>query len=329
MPASCVELFGKLSEPNEEDAFSAMSLPNRQALRLAKDSQERPALLVPVDRSGGSGTPIELRNLRFDPSLACKIQNKDGGTDVRTLAAIRCFTNDSELKLHFLRVLDVLIRDIGQHPSESDLKSLVDGFVELFQSLERPTGRTIQGLWCELFVIANAKDVSAAISSWHSNPRDLFDFSREGAALEVKSSLTGVRQHNFRLEQLINGTNMSTLIASVLLSKDDRGESVADLWDSISNSSSCESTQREKVLRVIAASLGRDWRHAYRMRFDSRSAKDTLRLYKAIDVPKVPLPIPDVVSEVRFRVDLSDIEPVRIDHMRAMDSLFGDLFGAW
>lgn len=329
MSANCIELFGKLSEPNEKDAFSAIALPDREALRLAKDSQERPALLVAVEELGDSGVPIELRNLRCDPSLPCKIQNTDGRTDIRTLAVIRCLTDDAELKLHFLRVLDVLIRDIGQRPSESDLKSLVGGFVELFQSLERPTGRTIQGLWCELFVIANANNVSAAISAWHSNPRDLFDFSKEGAALEVKSSLTGVRQHTFRLEQLVNGANGLMLIASLILSKDDRGDSVADLWDRISSSTACESAQREKVLRVIVASLGKDWRHAYRMRFDSRSAKESLRLYNASDVPKVSLPTPDGVSEVRFRVDLSNIANVPITHTRARAGLFVDLFGAW
>ena len=60
----------------------------------------------------------------------------------------------------------------------------------------------------------------------------------------------------------------------------------------------------DRLWQILALSLGRDWRKAGRVAFDTESAADQLQLYDAATVPKVDPSLPPEVTDVQFKSDL-------------------------
>jgi hypothetical protein len=81
----------------------------------------------------------------------------------------------------------------------------------------------------------------------------------------------------------------------------------------------------ERVDRIVANTLGVNLRRAFAERFDRELATDSLRYYAGESIPRVRTPLPNRVSEVHFRADLSATPTLDPKDLRAGSGLFAGL----
>jgi hypothetical protein len=246
---------------------------------------------------------------------------------MENLAVLKCTTEDPMLREYFLRSLSGTIAGFPTAPTEEDIVAAVAKLVELFRALEAPPRISLQGLWCELFLIDHAPNIRQAAIAWHADPSALHAFVAGRQRVEVKSTMGPHRTHQFRLEQLIPPRGTDVVIASFLLEESGRGISIAELWDEVSGRHELSVSLRNRLSQILALGLGRDWRKARRVAFDPQVALKGLHLYNASMIPRVDPNLPVEVSEVRFKSELTDTPPLSRAYVARRGGLFKAMFG--
>ena len=192
--------------------------------------------------------------------------------------------------------------------------SVVEGLRKLFTSVYQKGSHTEIGLWGELFVISQASDAENAIDSWHLNPMDTFDFNDAKHKLEVKTTIQNQRVHTISLNQILKSIESGSLICSIMTSQLDLGRDLIDLKSIIDTKISME--YRNKLSEKILKAVGDSW-ESYDHRFDYTTAENSMKYYKAVDIPKIdPSRINPNISNVKFRVNLESTDNVDIDDMK-------------
>ncbi len=323
-------LFLNLKEIKDSGEFySALVLPGHPNIHIAKDSYGNPALLFSTKSHSNelSIPPREFKYFSFRPSCMCQIINNDGTIASERLTMIKCSKADQILREYFLRALSGIISLMPLESKDIDILLIISNLIELFRSMEAPPLSSIEGIWCELFLIANAHDINLAATAWHADPNELFDFVNGEQQLEVKSTKGPIRIHNFNLDQLIPKKNNRILIVSFLIDEKANGLSIIDLWEKITSRMDISERLKERISQIITMSLGRDWRDAIRIRFDSSNALNTISIYDAIEIPQITSNIPAEVSDVRFKSELTDILPLSKMEIVELGGLYKAIFG--
>jgi len=305
------------------DHFAAVTIPSFVHYRLAKDSRSRPTLLLAVFDTGrtSSAPPIMLRNIEVQHDVHCHIHYAGGATESAAFTVIRCNSDSETLHALFLRVCATVLDQIGPDATRAAVLYAVNRLVELFRSLERPATKTIVGLWAELFVIERSCDPTLMLSSWHTSASDLLDFSCGEQRLEVKASSRHLRQHHFRLEQLLPPLGSRCIIASLFVEPAGAGVSISELVATISGEVTDIQIQT-RLHALVFQSLGEKWETGAQERFDYEAARDSLRFYDALAVPRIAVPLPNSVSDVHFISDLSGLNPISDQHLKSSKNLF-------
>lgn len=305
-----LRLFASLPLPlgdSPAGRFSVQPIPGICSCSVGKDAAGCPVLLVETDATGprAAVAPIVLENLSVLHNVDCRMQDAGGGASTHRFSVIRCCGDDPLLHEYFLRALTPVIATLPARPTREQVIAAVNALIELFRRASQSARKTVQGLWGELFIIQRACDPCALIACWHADPNDRFDFAEAERRLEVKTVSGRVRMHHFSHEQLRPPAGTLVMIASVLIERSAGGPSVNDLIDAIRE----RVTDPDLLLRldaVVAETLGEDWRTAREDRFDRQLAGDTIRFLDARSIPSIPAGLPPEVSEVHFRVDLTN-----------------------
>jgi len=173
---------------------------------------------------------------------------------------------------------------------------------------------TITGLLGELLIVAISKNPSFAVSFWHSNIDDKFDFSGSNFRLEVKSTSTGVRSHHFSSHQIPGIVPEKTFVASVQIVRVENGASLSDILASLSLK--LDGDEFAKVTEIINRTLGvpADLVHDYQI--DLEASRLGIKLLKGADVPS-PSPNDGVIS-MEWLANLEDVA--------GMTSFYEDFF---
>lgn len=110
-----------------------------------------------------------------------------------------------------------------------------------------------------------------------------------------------------------------------MLRQTSHGVSVFDLVEQIGVRVGEEALAR--VETIVAESLGRDWREADadEVRFDLDATKQTLRFYRAGDVPSVQQPLPVGIKRVQFVADLSNARELPLDQARTLAPVYSEI----
>lgn len=311
------------------DSYSAQVVGGLPRYRVARDPDGNPALLVSakVSLAGASVPPLELPNLSFRARCLCRVWQDLAIDSVETLAVLKCTTDDPMLREYFLRCLSGTVAALPAAPTEEDIVGAVSKLVELFRALEAPPRRSLQGLWCELFLIARAPKIRQAAAAWHAHPNALHDFAAGRQRVEVKSSTGPHRRHQFHLDQLLPPHGTDAVIASFMLEESGRGLSITELWDDVLRRRDLSVDLRNRLFQILALELGRDWRKAKRVAFDPDTALNALRLYDAIVIPKVDPSLPIEVSDVRFTSELTEVPSLPRTEVARAGGLFDAMFG--
>lgn len=321
------ELFQSLesvARNDGENRFSTILIPGYEVHRLGKDPQGRPLLLISIiDVSGQKQpAPISLEHLKIMYGLKCRVSRPDSTFEERRFTIILCTGEDSTLHAYFLRVASTILISLKNQPTQSDVAHVMDRFIELFRAMTKPSRKSVQGLWAELFLIAQSRQPALLVNAWHTLPEDRYDFAMDNQRIEVKSFSGSVRQHHFSLEQLHPPEGVKTLVASMRVERSQAGESITDLREKIQTHLSGESNLLLHLDTVIALTLGNSWQQADEACFDQWLAEESLAFYETAAIPSVDPNLPFGVSGVHFRSDLTGIPTVEISRYNAEDGLF-------
>lgn len=293
--------------PLEGGALDAQRIPGRPDTYVAVSAQKELFILLGVSKE----TNIEERRLK-----ALRVLTGDEFTIVdalsdevvkRRFAVIALRPGNEDLASLFAVVAATLLSTLPDLPSQEDVIEFVDNLTDLVAPRRTAAYSTVVGLWGELWIISRSDDPEKLANAWHGMPGERFDFSLEGSRLEVKTTSTSVRTHEFGLDQLALGDSKPTWIASLTIVSDPSGESIIDLLDGLLGL--LPGALAARVNRIALQTIAGDIESLQDFTF-APSGAEPLLTYAAHDLPRPFVEQGSGVSGVRFRADLDRIAPV-------------------
>ncbi|MCB0502534.1 MAG: PD-(D/E)XK motif protein [Bacteroidetes bacterium] len=130
------------------------------------------------------------------------------------------------------------------------------------------------------------------------------------------------RVHIFTSEQLNPPVDKQVIIASVFTKQSSSGLSISDLLESIQNKLS-DISLMDKLFSIVAKTLGNTVEQPIRIKYDYNLANSSIRFYRHQDISKIErLSIPDRVSEVKYKSELTDLPPIDPNTIESDGELF-------
>lgn len=311
------KIYDKLPLPksNNINSFSAITIKGFDNHRIAKDSNDNPSLLIFIseDNQDFFVANQNLFNIQITHNVKCEIEAEEKIIH-NNFSVVSYIGQSDSVKDIFLKTCQVLIGSLGQNPTNKKIKKTVDKFIELFKSFKEPPKKSIQGLWCELFLINLSDNPEKLIIGWHSIPEEKFDFSFEKLQIEVKSSMGESRIHHFSSGQLNPIKNTDIIITSVLVSSSPSGMGIIDLIRRIERKLETFPKQKEKLHLLVYSTIGIDIERVNDIKFNYDFSKQSLRFYKSEEIPQIEFNnIPKEVSNVKFTSNLLNSKHLETD----------------
>lgn len=299
--------FLSLAQASSESEFIAIKLSPTRRDFLAKSKDGSPVFLF-HDASVAKYAPgLKLKNLTVEFHVTCRVQTATGPIEDQ-FALVICDDSVPELFELFIRCFAVAAERLTIGAGTAEIKTNLQGLLDLFRSMSQPSGRAVSGLWAELFVIAKSGTIESALLAWRSGPFDRFDFSWGQKCLEVKATTNSLRVHEFALEQLQPPLGGEGFVASLLLQQLGGGIGVMDLATVIETAVSGKPTLRQKLWENIASALGNDFSGKLDVRFDISYAERNLCIFAMDDVPAPSQPSDGRISSIRFQSALTSVQ---------------------
>ena len=301
-------LFHSLELPDGDgDTVRACPFPQAETHRVGKDHDGNAMVLVRCAAQTATlvALPVRTEYLRVDFSSDYRIAESSGESTVACFTSLTCFNSDPSFIDYFFGVVSGVLDELGSAPATSEVERAVRTVIDLFRALSVPGARAVQGVWSELFVIAESRDKECAARAWHSRPEERFDFVLDAERLDVKSSSDRSRRHYFSLEQLAPLPARAVYVASICAERAGNGVSLAAILDVACTG--LANADASRIRSVTAQTLGSGFADALGAAFDLELARESLRYFDARDIPCVSLPVPPEVHEVHFRADLGRV----------------------
>lgn len=301
------DIFLELESNNiaDNEKFSAKPLPFNSNHKIGIDSNGHPLFFVEcIDFEVTPNIDLELISVQFNQ--LCRLTDRENTSEGRyTIISLK--TINPDFLRYFIDVTSLILQRMSKRPSHKEVMLELAKLIELFKVFSKPSRKTIQGLWAELFVIEQAKDPVYMLQSWHVSPEDKYDFNDGNDKIEVKCTANSQRKHRFSYEQLVPNAKSQLLVASVITTRSGKGKNVFDLKDSILKK--VQDVKLQFLLNeVIASTLGTDFDKAFEYYFDYQMAIDGLSFFDVKDIPNIPSEIiPAELSNIKFDCDLTKI----------------------
>jgi len=304
-------LYSELCEtiPEAEDAQFGLPFSIEENLWLAVDHNAYPTLLLPAKETD-LRADIVLRSVDVEFSRHCEILTAGDKTQSGCYSIIRLKEDDPDIVRLFMTILEELFCQDAQAISNAEIAESIQEIAALFSQVD-DSQRDLIGLWGEIFAIAQSPSSEAAVRSWSSRKHAKYDFVTEGFVLDVKTTLSNVPKHRFSLDQLRPAGDYDAFILSLCVEEIPSGKSVGDMVDTV-------------AARIGDAELRSAFLQQCLLKGGKRLYQSTLRLqaypesthyqiYEAADVP-VPAILPeDPIDNVRFDVELTNVDPLPSD----------------
>lgn len=320
-------IFAELGVPETSHGrvYETARVARASRYRVGRDSQGNPVILIETTGTAGAAALLDFkgRHLWIGHGVNCLISEAGVKIGREQFSVVTCVDADDLLRDRFFEAAETLLRTLGETPLLDKLRQVITGLIELFKLTTQPPKGTVQGLWSELWIIAQAYEPEILLNAWHAEPRDVYDFNNGRERLEVKSSSQRNRRHIFSHQQLKPPVGTRVVIASVYVESSGGGPTISTVVEQIRRRViSPQALQRLDY--VVASTLGTNWRSGVESAFDSELATESLRFYSVGSVPSLPSDIPPEVSDIRYSSDLSTAQTLTEGEMRAI----GDLFAA-
>ncbi|MCU0473671.1 MAG: PD-(D/E)XK motif protein [Bacteroidales bacterium] len=314
----------ELPKPSNGRVYTASPISGFPHFRIAVDGDGNPVLLLSIEITvkNYSLKDFRLKYLQLSHNIECKIYEKEK-TSFQTFTVIVFTSQDRNLQEYFLRISETLIKLLHVKPTQEQVVKTLKHFIEIFRALTDTPIKTIQGLWAELFLIDISTHPNDLLNYWHNFPEEKFDFNSGVEKIEIKSNANFIRIHSFSSEQLNPPEGTQTLIGSVFIRPNSNGKSIQDLVISISEKLKDDLELIDKLNTLVIRTLGISFEQSNKTKFDYQIALDSLQFYKHEDVKKIErINIPEEVTEVRFKSDLTSIKSVNIGEIYTKGVLF-------
>jgi hypothetical protein len=322
-----VDQFNKINTSIGDSAsyFRVEKVPDFPFAKIGVDPAGQAVLLIDYQQNE---RPIK-RNFRLKYIELSHIRNykvvESGQILTGNFILVLFRSRDAKLQAYFFSILETFLESLALTPV-AEQSSCYENMIEIFRALNEDALSTVQGLWGELFVILHSKNPTAMISFWHSSPRELFDFNDGQEKLEVKSSKKSLRIHSFSSDQLSLEIGMRIIIASLFVIENESGESISSLTERMKIKVRDRPELIQKLMSVIAKTLGSSIEESITRKFDFSIANQSLRFYDGADVGKIDrADIPSRVSDVHFQSDLTNLIPIAFGHITNSASLHAQL----
>lgn len=321
-----VELYDSLATPEDDNPkiFNAIPIPDYPNFRIAVDIDGNPVLLLSVVNKlkNISIKNFRLKYLQVLQNIDCKIS--ENGEERFQSFTVLTFTNtDRHLREYFLRIAESFVKSLKIKPAQEEVIETINRFVEVFRSLNDTPTNTVHGLWTELFLIECSNDSKTLLNYWHNIPEEKFDFNSGVEKVEVKSNSNFTRIHTFASEQLNPTEAGQVLIASVFIRQHSNGQSIQQLVESITMKIQQDIELTNKLNNIIFKTLASSLEQSIKIKFDYNIAKESLRFYRYQDIVKIEkIHIPNEVTEVRYKSDLTEVTPIHLDELKDKRELF-------
>ena len=321
-----VELYDSLAIPEEDNqkVFNAIPISDYPDFRVAIDIEGNPVLLLSVANRLRN---ISLKNFRLKylqvlQNIECKISENEKES-FQTFTVLTFTSADRHLREYFLRVAESFVKALNIKPTQEEVIETINKFVEVFRTLNDTPTNTVHGLWTELFLIDSSVNPAALLNYWHNIPEEKFDFNSGVEKIEVKSNSNFERIHTFASEQLNPSEGSQVLIASVFIRQHSSGQSIQHLVESITRKVQQDIELTGKLNNIIFKTLANSLEQSIKIKFDYNIAKESLKFYKHQHIVKIEeIHIPNEITEVRYKSDLTEIKPVHLNELNWKGELF-------
>lgn len=311
MPLALGPLFEGLPVPiADHPIYSVAHIPGYPAYFIGKDNNANACLLIAApDKESRRHVPIRLESLEvvFDiPSVVKRAAKVSEGT----FTVVRYRTNDAEIVRYFLSVAETLLRILGPNPSRAAISDAITRLAQIFQRMQRPATRSVNGFFGELFLIRQSQNPFRALAAWRTQDTSRFDFNADSVRIDVKTAAGRQRIHTFSYDQCNPPSGTVAVAASLFVEQVAGGTSLREIVREIEE---LVATNTELVLKLhdtVAETLGRSFPEALSVRFDRRLSASSLQFYDLRSIPAVRDEPPPGVSDIHFRSDLSNAAQV-------------------
>lgn len=285
--------------------FKAIHLSATRKDFLAKNADGAPVFLLHDSSVAKYNPSINFRHLSAQFHATCRVKTNSGNLDDQ-FCLVYCDATAPELYELFIRCVAAAIEELPNNSSTKEIESCITKLRDLFRALALPSHREVSGLWAELFVILKCGNPEHAMSLWHEDKFDRFDFSNGKLHIEVKSTVRGLRAHEFALEQLQPPTLGEGFVVSLLLQALSGGSGILDLAREV-EAAITSPRLKQKLWENVAMALGSDFSDKLDKRFDDNFAERALVVYSMPDIPRPDTPADSRVTSLRFISDLASV----------------------
>lgn len=286
--------------------FKAIHLGTKRKDFLAKNDDGAPMFLLHDSSAAKYNPGINFRHLSAQFHATCRVQTDTVDLEDQ-FCLVWCDAATPELHELFVRCVGAAIEELPDNCGTRELESCISQLRDLFRALSLPSSREVSGLWAELFVMSKCGDPAQALSLWHEDQFDRFDFSNSAMHIEVKSTVRGLRAHEFSLEQLQSPAEGAGFVMSLMLQPLSGGIGVLDLAREIEVAVAGVPRLKRKLWENIAKALGTDFSDKLDKRFDQAFAERGLAVYSMNDIPRPEIPSDPRVTALRFVSDLTAV----------------------
>lgn len=330
MNSTLESVFAGIDRPSRDLAnhpvYSVVPAPKHEGHFVGKDGESHACVLVATSPATGRRHPaIRLENLDVQFDLRCRLRREGQPEKEGIFTVIRCRSRDSELIRHFFSTCDALLSVLGSTPSSDQVATSVERLVSIFQKLQDPASRSLNGLFGELFLISKSANPVRSLTAWRVDDTARFDFSTGPVRLEVKTTAGRVRAHTFSYDQCNPPEATNAVVASLFVEKSPDGLSFRVLMDQVESAVADQPDLAFKLHQVVATTLGSSLRNALSVMFDAELAESSLRFFDLTEVPAIRGDLPERVSDVHFRSDLSDTPELTAAVLADGDPVFAEL----
>jgi hypothetical protein len=263
----------------DENSVSLPIFDKSLGIGIGVDGAGALALVLP-----GLETQIafETKAMKFEPW--CETTWVEQSERLPRSAVLRCKIDLADKQLVQL-VAGVLLSLVDLQVRFNDAGHAIWALKELFGEgfkVSVPMS-VIRGLIGELLVIYGVDQPSRAVLAWHVDVDDRYDFSVHHSRIEVKTTISSVRQHRFTSRQLPALHGIEAWVASVQLAEVALGESIGSLFNLIADKLPLEDAR--KLAEVVVETLGVPASAVMEPHFDLQASLNSIRLFPAHAVP--------------------------------------------
>ena len=301
-----LDKINNLKIPDSEDprTFSAIEIKKNSNHLIGINCDKEIAILFDSSAPNSRGDALEY--IQLDHNQHCIILEKKSEKS-KNFSVLKCSIDNLKLKELFLKLLENIILEIPNTISQKEITNLTRDIFDLFEKISKPSRETLIGLWGELFVISSSKNVDSLVQAWHPETTDIFDFYSQNQALEIKTTTSNDRIHNFSYEQL-NAGNEKLIICSIILRFNRSGKSLEDLKNEILSQLKSKDLKEQFEL-IYYKTLGETTdEDIEEYKFDYSYAEENIRYFDLTNVPRLKEKPMNGVKKIKFQSDLTGIK---------------------